>query len=97
MADTSDAEIPTYTICHADGLYTDLNDANATEHEIFAPKSGQKYKVDYFSADLYPTRAKAPKPWSSIPEETRKKINGITVLMIGFTAEDADLFPNLKV
>lgn len=85
--------IPTYTICHADGLYSD----DDLENEMFAPTTNQNYKINYFQANLWPTRAVDPKPWSSIPEETRNKINGITVLMLPFTAEDAALFPNLKV
>ena len=86
-------ETPTYTICHADGLYGD----DKVENEMFAPTSTQNYNVNYFSANLWPTQAIEPKPWSSIPAETRQKINGITVLKLGFTAEDVELFPNLKV
>lgn len=83
----------TYTICHGDGLYSD----DDLEKELFAPKSGQNYQVNYFQANLLPTLAEDPKPWSSIPEEVRNKINGITLLRLSFTAEDVELFPNLKV
>lgn len=90
----ADEDVPTYTICHADGLYPD----DEFENHMFAPTSlEQNYKVNYFQANLWPTRAVDPKPWSSIPEHLRNKINGITVLMLPFTAEDAELFPNLKV
>jgi C-terminal binding protein len=37
------------------------------------------------------------KPWSSIEKELRDKVQGITMLKLGFTAEDLDLFPNLRV
>ena len=86
-------EIPTFTICHADGLYAD----DELEDEMFAPSSTQDYKVDYFQANLLPTLAEDPKPWSSIPKEVRDKVNGITLLRLSFTADDVPLFPNLKV
>lgn len=83
----------TYTICHGDGLYAD----DELENEMFAPTAGQNYKVNYFQAKLLPTLAEDPKSWSSIPEEVRNRINGITLLRLSFTAEDVELFPNLKV
>ncbi len=84
---------PTYTICHADGLYED----DEVEQRIFAPSPGQSYSVEYFSANLWPSQALEPKPWSDIPEHVRNKINGITVLKLPFTKNDGALFPNLKV
>lgn len=87
------SEVPTYTIIQADGLYPD----NEVEDEIFAPKLGQNYKVDYFQTNLYPTDSQSKKPWSSIPEDVRNQVNGINVLKMPFTEEDVHLFPNLKV
>ena len=86
-------DIPTYTICHGDGLYSDDN----LENEMFAPSSTQKYKVKYFQANLLRTLSEPPKPWSSIPEDVQKSINGITLLRLDCTADDVELFPNLKV
>ena len=84
---------PTYTIIQADGLFSD----DEVENEIFAPRSGQEYEIDYQQVNLWRTQAEDPKPWSSIPEELRKRVNGITNLKLYFTAEDVELFPNLKV
>ena len=90
MADDS---IPTYTIIQADGLYPDED----FENELFAPKPGQNYKLNYLQVHLYPVGARAPKPWSAIPEEIRNQVDGIEVLKMGFTAQDLELFPKLKV
>lgn len=87
-------DIPTYTIIQADGLYP--ND-DSYENELFAPLPGENYKVNYQQVNLYPVGARAPKPWSAIPEELRKQVDGIEVLKMGFTAEDLALFPRLKV
>ena len=87
-------EIPTYTIIQADGLYPD----NAVEEQIFAPSPGQNYyKVNYIQTYLWPTQATEQKPWSAIPEDIRNQVDGIEVLKIGFTEEDLQLFPKLKV
>jgi C-terminal binding protein len=87
-------EVPTYTIIQADGLYPGDDEY---EKNLFAPQEGQNYKVNYLQVDLYPVGARAPKPWSAVPEEIRNQVDGIEVLKMGFTAEDAALFPRLKV
>ena len=86
-------EIPTYTIIQADGLYPD----DDFENELFAPRQNQNYKLQYLQTNLWPTQAVEPRPWSSIPEETRNQVNGIEVLKLPFTEQDAELFPRLKV
>jgi C-terminal binding protein len=85
--------IPTYTIIQADGLYPD----DEYEKNLFAPQPGQKYKLNYLQVHLYPVGASAPKPWRAIPKEIRDQVDGIEVLKMGFTAEDVELFPRLKV
>ena len=86
-------EVPTYTIIQADGLYPDED----FEKKLFAPKPGQDYKVSYLQSHLYPVGAEAPKPWSSIPEDVRNQVDGIEVLKMGFTEQDLQHFPKLKV
>jgi C-terminal binding protein len=49
------------------------------------------------SAGLWPTGQTKSQPWSSLPEELRRRVNGIMVLKIAFTAADVLLFPNLNV
>ena len=83
----------TYTIMQADGLYAD----DKVEQEIFAPREGQKYKVNYFSGNLWPSLATESKPWSDVPEHLRNEVEGITLLKLAFTEEDLQLFPKLKV
>ena len=87
------AEWPTYTIIQADGLYPD----DDFEKQMFAPRYGQKYHVNYLQVNLYAVGTSTPKPWSSISEDIRNQVDGIEVLKIGFTAEDVELFPRLKV
>jgi C-terminal binding protein len=53
--------------------------------------------LNYLQVHLYPVGAPAPKPWSAIPKEIRDQVDGIEVLKMGFTAEDVELFPRLKV
>lgn len=89
----ADATKPTYTICQADGLYPD----DTVEQQIFAPQEGQTYNLEYFQANLWPSQALEPKPWSAIPEDVRQRIHGILVLKMPFTREDVALFPKLKV
>lgn len=67
------------------------------EQRIFAPTAGHNYKIEYVSANLWQNSALEPKPWSDIPEELRKRVDGILSLKIGFTEEDLQLFPSLKV
>lgn len=90
----ADDNIPTYTIIQADGLYPG---DDTYENELFAPREGQNYKVNYQQVNLYPVGARAPKPWSDVPKELREKVDGIEVLKMGFTGEDLELYPNLKV
>ena len=87
-------EVPIYTIIQADGLYPGDDEY---ENKLFAPREGQNYKLNYLQVDLYPVGAPTPKPWSDIPEEIRNQVDGIEVLKMGFTGEDAALFPRLKV
>ncbi|KAK5171826.1 uncharacterized protein LTR77_003462 [Saxophila tyrrhenica] len=86
-------DIPTYTIIQADGLYPDDN----LERTLFAPRPGQKYKLNYVQTNLYTSMATEMKPWSDIPEDLRNQVDGIEVLKMPFTAEDVALFPQLKV
>lgn len=106
----AEATVPTYTIIQADGLYpvgpasqspkrilTKLLQDDSIEQEIFAPRDGQNYKLEFLSTSLWPTGTPESKPWSDIPEDVRSRIDGIMVLKIGFTEQDVELFPNLKV
>ena len=86
-------EVPTFTIVQADGLFPD----DAVEHELFAPKPGQNYKIDYRQVNLWPSQSEEPQPWSSLSKDLRDKVDGITVLKLYFTEQDVELFPNLKV
>ncbi|KJY01861.1 3-phosphoglycerate dehydrogenase like protein [Zymoseptoria brevis] len=87
------AVIPTYTIIQADGLYRD----DEVEQAIFAPSASQNYTFEYLQTHLWPDGASERKPWSDVPEDIRTRVNGIEVLKMGFTAQDLELFPNLKV
>ena len=86
-------EVPTITIIQADGLYPD----DDLEKRLFAPSPTQNYELNYLQTDLYPTGAPERKPWSSIPDDVRKHVNGIEVLKMPFTERDLELFPALKV
>ncbi|EXJ76612.1 uncharacterized protein A1O5_01120 [Cladophialophora psammophila CBS 110553] len=86
-------EVPTYTIIQADGVYPD----DVVEQEIFTANPPHPYKLNYVSTHLFPTGTPLPKPWSSIPKDLRDQVDGIMVLKMGFTAEDVELFPKLKV
>lgn len=87
------AEAPTYTIIQADGLYPD----NSLEEQIFAPSPTQSYKLKYLQAHLCPPGTETAEPWSTIPEEIRREVDGIMVLKLRFTEQDLELFPRLKV
>nr|POE46225.1 hypothetical protein CFP56_73187 [Quercus suber] len=89
----STADLSSYTILQADGLYPD----DAIEQQTFAPAQGQKYSLTYLQSDLWPSNAITPKPWSSIPEDVRLKVNGIMLLKLAFTSDDLELFPALRV
>ena len=54
-------------------------------------------KVKYIQLDLFPTGTPDSKPWSTIPLELRKKVDGILTLKMYFKAEDLELFPQLKM
>ncbi|KIX92499.1 uncharacterized protein Z520_11819 [Fonsecaea multimorphosa CBS 102226] len=90
---TTEAEVPTYTIIQADGIYPD----DAVEQAIFTANPPHPYKLNYVSTGLFPTGAPLPKPWSAIPKDLRDRVDGIMVLKMGFTAQDVELFPRLKV
>ncbi len=90
---TTDADIPTYTIIQADGLYPD----EVVENHIFTENPTHPYKINYLQTHLWPTGTPTAKPWSAIPSDLRAKVDGIMVLKLGFTASDVTLFPNLKV
>jgi C-terminal binding protein len=47
--------------------------------------------------NLWPAGQATPKPWSSIPEELRERVDGIMLLKLRMTEEDVKLFPRLKV
>lgn len=93
MASNQNDPSPTYTIIQADGLYPD----DDLEKTLFAPRAGQNYKLKYLQTNLWPTGTATMRPWSDIPEDLRKEIDGIEVLKMPFTAEDVKLFPRLKV
>lgn len=85
--------MPTYTIIQADGLYPD----EVVEQEIFTKDPTHKYNLNYSQTYLWPPGTPTNKPWSAIPANLREKVDGIMVLKMAFTKEDAELFPNLKV
>ncbi|OQO00910.1 hypothetical protein B0A48_13599 [Cryoendolithus antarcticus] len=71
---------------------------DALEQSLFAPQPGQTpYDLEYHQLDLWPTGVDLPKPWASVPEDLRRRTNGILTLKMRMTAEDVALFPNLKV
>lgn len=67
------------------------------EQAIFAPTPSQNYNIEYVQTHLWPDGASERRPWSDIPEDLRRRINGIEVLKMSFTEQDLELFPNLKV
>ena len=89
----ADNDTRTVTIIQADGLYPD----DELEKTLFAPRPGQKYKLNYVQSNLWPTGVPERKPWSDIPEELRNQVDGIEVLKMPFTEQDLSLFPRLKV
>ena len=110
---TRTIEVPTYTIIQADGLYpvrtashyplrkslplTSATQGEILENQIFTENPPRAYKVNYLQTHLFPTGTSKPKPWSDIPKDLRDQVDGIMVLKMGFTAEDVELFPRLKV
>ena len=89
----AEVEVPTITILQADGIYPD----DEYEKQLFAPRPGQNYRLNYVSGGIYPTGSIERKPWSSIPKEIRDQVDGIEVLKCPFSREDLELFPRLKV
>lgn len=83
----------TLTILQADGLYPD----DEYELQVFAPKEGQNYTLNFVKGNLWKPGEAFPKPWSSIPKEIRDEVDGIMDLKLKFTAQDLELFPKLKV
>lgn len=71
---------------------------DSVEQEIFQPsETSTNYKVNYSQVNLRPAGTTTAKPWSSIDKSLRDQVDGITLLMLIFTAEDLKLFPRLKV
>lgn len=71
---------------------------DTAEQEIFSPLTTKHdHEVEYLQLQLWPAGLAAPKPWSTIPEDIRQRINGIMLLKLRMTEEDIELFPNLKV
>ncbi|KIV89402.1 hypothetical protein PV10_08965 [Exophiala mesophila] len=83
----------TFTIIQADGLYPD----DSIEQQIFTPTESQNYQVKYVQTDLWVPGTPTPKPWTAIDKVLRDEVDGIMVLKMGFTKQDLDLFPRLKV
>lgn len=67
------------------------------ETQTFTENPSYQYKVNYVQTQLFPPGTPLPKPWSAMPKELRDQVDGIMVLKMGFTAEDLELFPKLKV
>lgn len=68
------------------------------ENEIFRPSTDSPdYKVNYSQVNLRPAGTTTAKPWSALDKSLRDQVDGITLLMLTFTAEDLELFPRLKV
>jgi C-terminal binding protein len=36
-------------------------------------------------------------PWTDVPEDLRKEVDGLMILKVYLTEKDMDLFPKLKV
>jgi C-terminal binding protein len=86
-------ELPTYTIVEADGQHPD----SALEDRIFNSDPTHQYKVRFIRTALSPSNTATRKPWTDIPKELRGEINGLMILKLHLTAEDLELFPELKV
>ncbi|GAB7327612.1 hypothetical protein MBLNU13_g11460t1 [Cladosporium sp. NU13] len=82
-----------FTIVQADGLYAD----NIIEQELFARSGLHDHDIEYLQLDLFPAGQAVAKPWSTIPEPVRNRVNGIMLLKLWMTEDDVKLFPNLKV
>ena len=67
------------------------------EQELFAKSGLHDHEVEYLRLDLFLAGQAIPKPWSTIPEPVRNRINGIMLLKLRMTEDDVKLFPNLKV
>jgi len=102
--------VPVYTIIQADGLYPVSNvhsraffvsngqiQDDTVEQQIFTTSPTHVYKLDYFQTGLFPSGTAVSKPWSTIPQQVRDRVDGIMVLKMAFTAQDLALFPRLKV
>ncbi|PYH92066.1 C-terminal binding protein [Aspergillus ellipticus CBS 707.79] len=77
--------VPTYTIIQADGLYED----DVFEQQILNPANkSHPYKVEYLQTYLSPEGVPTHKPWTAIDKSLRDRVNGISILKPGFSAED---------
>ena len=112
MGSEADTSIPTFTVIHADGLYEVYSllvsipglllipreQDDRIEHEIFRSSTDPPdYNVNYSQVNLRPAGTTTAKPWSDIDKSLRDQVDGITLLMLTFTAADLALFPRLKV
>ena len=70
---------------------------DSIEQQIFTPTESQNYQVKYVQTDLWVPGTPTPKPWTAIDKVLRDEVDGIMVLKMGFTKQDLDLFPRLKV
>lgn len=67
------------------------------EQEIFKPREGEQFLVNYQQTFLSPPGMADQKPWSEMDQELRDQVDGLMTLKMTFTAEDLALFPQLKV
>ena len=91
MATTSD--IMTFTILEADGQHPDC----LLEDHIFNQSPSHPYKVRFLRGSLAPSGTADRRPWTEIPKDIRDQVDGLMILKLYLTEEDAELFPKLKV
>jgi len=91
MAVTSDK--PIYTVLEADGQHSET----LLEDHIFNESPSHPYKVRFLRGSLAPSGTADRRPWTEIPKEIRAEVDGLMILKLYLTEEDAELFPKLKV
>lgn len=73
-------------------------DSDSTvEDVVFNESPTHSYKVRFIRTALAPVGTAYLKPWTDIPKEIRDEVQGLMILKLYLTAEDVELFPNLKV